>query len=274
MSFLDRLFRRQKPKSGPEVFEELLRDHLSRMKSQFAKVQGFATTKPHWDKLLSPDILTFTTSVMEREMKESRQDHKHHYQGRMFGDIYVVVSTIPVVNPAQAVTYFVGGYLACLDDLLISQPGFHHDYCDVAHWVFCYDGEQTAVHLTFLPAAKLVERQDMISLVAQDLMTAAEKSQMFGRKKDSSPKKESGPTCSTCGSRIDHFGFTSDDIKVTMSVTMGRGSVSESKIATFEAMMKSVGGRCPQCKAICCAQCYGDHQQKCPHCGSRMPDFR
>ena len=69
MSFLDRLFRRQKPKSGPGVFEELLRNHLSRMKSQFAKAQGFAITEPHWDKLLSPDILTFTTSVMEHDMK-------------------------------------------------------------------------------------------------------------------------------------------------------------------------------------------------------------
>jgi len=174
MSFLDRLFRRQKPKSGPEVFEELLRDHLSRMKSQFAKVQGFATTKPHWDKLLSPDILTFTTSVMEREMKESRQDRKHHYQGRMFGDIYVVVSTIPVVNPAQAMTHFKEGYTTFIDGLL-NEPGFDSVRSDLAHWVFCYDGQHSAVHLTFVPAKNL---EDFILVVAQDLMTAAEKFKM------------------------------------------------------------------------------------------------
>jgi hypothetical protein len=86
--------------------------------------------------------------------------------------------------------------------------------------------------------------------------------------------KVSGPVCSSCGSKIDHFGFTPDDWKVTTSVSVGRRSASEGKTTAFEAMMKSVGGRCPQCGAICCAQCYGNHQQMCPHCGSRIPDFR
>ena len=84
----------------------------------------------------------------------------------------------------------------------------------------------------------------------------------------------SGPVCSSCGSKIDHFGFTPDDHKVTTSMSIGRGGASKDKVAAFETMMKSVGGRCPQCEAVCCAQCYGDHQQKCPHCGSRIPDFR
>jgi hypothetical protein len=144
------------------------------MKSQFARVQGFSAVEPHWNKLLRPDILTFSTSAIEQEMKRSLQDRKHHHQGQKFEGLYVVVSTIPEVNPAQAMTYFAGGYTAFVDSLL-NEPGFDPVNYNLAHWVCCYDGRQTGVHLTFLPAEKV---ENSIIVVAQDLMTVIEKSKM------------------------------------------------------------------------------------------------
>ena len=163
-----------KAREGTEVIEEFLRRHLSRLKNQFARVRGFAVMEPRWNKLLRHDILTVTVDVIEQEMEKSLQHHKHYYQSRKFGDIQVVVSTVPAVNPVQTMAYFAGGYIAFLDTLL-NEPSFDPDSSDLAHWVFCDDGKQKGVHLTFLPA-KYVD--NFIVVVAQDLMTAAEKSKM------------------------------------------------------------------------------------------------
>lgn len=161
-----------------EIIEQSLRQHLSRMNSQYTTVSGFHAMKTRWEKLLRPDILAFVTSTIDQELRKSLTDYLHHYQARRFGDIYVAVSTIPAVNPSEARTYFECGYFGFID-LLFNECDYGVGNLDLAHWIFCYDGKQQVVHLTFMPAMKMIKTQgsNTISVLAQDLMTVAERLQ-------------------------------------------------------------------------------------------------
>lgn len=161
-----------------KIFEQSLRQHLSRMERNCATAKGFHIMKPLWDNLLRPDILAFATSSIDQELKKSLADQLHHYQARRFEDIYVAVSTIPVVNPSEARAFFGCGYFGFMD-VLLNECGYGAGDLHLAHWIFCYDGRQQAVHLTFMPAAKMSRAQgpNIIGVLAQDLMTVAEKSQ-------------------------------------------------------------------------------------------------
>ena len=161
-----------------EIIEQSLRQHLSRINSHYATTSGFHAMKTRWDKLLRPDILAFAVSTIDQELRKSLTDHLHHYQARRFGDIYVAVSTIPAVNPSEARAYFDYGYFGFID-LLFNECDYGVGNLDLAHWIFCYDGKQQVVHLTFMPAMKMIKTQgsNTISVLAQDLMTVAERSQ-------------------------------------------------------------------------------------------------
>lgn len=189
MGFLDRLFGRSKPeqvstmgndqqREALKIFEQSLRQHLSRMKRNYATAKGFHVMKTLWDKLLRPDILAFATSAIDQELRKSLADHLHHYQARRFGDIYVAVSTIPAVNPSEVRAYFGCGYFGFMD-VLLNECGYGTRDLHLTHWIFCYDGRQQAVHLTFMPAMKMFETQgpNTIAVLAQGLMTVAERSQ-------------------------------------------------------------------------------------------------
>lgn len=86
-----------------------------------------------------------------------------------------------------------------------------------------------------------------------------------------SAKERTGPPCKFCGSMIDHFGFTAADMRITMSVSVQGGGGSQE---SFMAMMRSVGGRCTVCNAVCCAKCYSDHERKCPTCANKISAFQ
>jgi hypothetical protein len=161
-----------------KMLEESLGQHLSRLKRNYATTKGFHAMKTLWEKLVRPDILAFATSVIVQEFRKSLADHLHHYQARRFGDIYLAVSTIPALDPDEARAYFGCGYSGFVD-VLLNECGYGVGDSHLAHWIFCCDGRQQAVHLSFMPAMKMIETQgpNTISVLAQDLMTLAERAQ-------------------------------------------------------------------------------------------------
>jgi len=79
---------------------------------------------------------------------------------------------------------------------------------------------------------------------------------------------KSGVKCHNCGSKIDHFGATPADAMQAIA-TMGQPDGGE----RHRALMRSIGGTCPQCRKVCCSQCYYDHRYVCPNCGEKIPDL-
>jgi len=174
--FLNRLLgrptKKELRKAALKSFEELLKKHVARTKSHFP------TMASHWNKLLLPDILAFSTSAIDEGLRKSIPGGHHHYLGRRFSGIYVAVSAIPTANLSLAKSFFSEGYTRFVD-VLLNEAGYTAGDCDLAHWILCFGEEQQIVHLTFLPAFDLLKSQDSNTRAvwAQDLMTEAEKQQ-------------------------------------------------------------------------------------------------
>lgn len=156
--------------------EALLKQHLSRLKTEYAQRHGFATMQSRWDKLLLPEVFAWSVNAMHCELQKSMIDGDHHAQGRRFEGLYVAVSTVPTMVLLKVKASFHGGYSGFLNSL-INTSGFTTEECDLAHWVYYTDGKEQMVHLTFLPSWNLIRTQGphTITVLAQDLMTEAEK---------------------------------------------------------------------------------------------------
>lgn len=74
--------------------------------------------------------------------------------------------------------------------------------------------------------------------------------------------------CGTCGSPIDHFGFTQGDAAQVLA-WRGQPGGDERR----QALMRSVGGTCPGCAGVCCSKCYHDQKFTCPGCQSKIPEL-
>lgn len=170
MNILKRLLKRGGSRGGPD-FDELLATHVSRMKGQFSPPPRM---EQRWARLLSLEVRRFTTAAMREQRKAALQSKTHHRRTRQFDEVKVVVSVIPSLSSVGAMAHFPEGYTALLNALL-NEPGFDSKRHDFAHWICCCQGEQAGLHLTFLPA-QTVHRPIMV--LAQDLMTDEEKSQM------------------------------------------------------------------------------------------------
>lgn len=152
-----------------KMVKDLAQRHLKRMAQQFKSRPGFKVTKSLVKNLLRRDVLTFTQEAVAEELRKSLLHDRHHWQSLWFGDLFLIVSTVPAVDIAEARRYFQGQYLAFVENQ-VQLEGTQLGKANVAHWVFCSDGSQMLVHLTFLPA-----KSGGMALLAQDMMTAAEK---------------------------------------------------------------------------------------------------
>jgi len=161
--------------SSIEYLEKSLKQHLSNMYRHYSSSKGFNKMKNKWDKLLRPEILEFTTSSIIKNIKDSLLNLKHNVKSQSFGYIYIVVSTLPVINTIKAKTYFSNGYFGFMDSQ-IQKSNYGIGNIDLAHWIICCDGKEQAIHLTFMVATK-DQGFGAINVLAQDLMTDSEKLQ-------------------------------------------------------------------------------------------------
>ena len=82
------------------------------------------------------------------------------------------------------------------------------------------------------------------------------------------PAAQESLKCNRCASAIDHFGFTQADAAQVLS---SRGQPNEVEIR--HALMRAVGGTCPQCGRIYCAKCYYDEDFSCPSCAAKISEL-
>ena len=122
------------------------------------------------------DILSFSSEAAFDEMRKSLQDGRHHYKSKKFEGIYVAVSALPTIDNSRCRELFGKGYTAFLN-VLLNESGFTAGDRDLAHWIYCYDGKQQKIHLTFLPSYELINTQgpQTVTTFAQDLMSKSVK---------------------------------------------------------------------------------------------------
>ena len=153
--------------------QNLIKNHLKRLTKDFGKHQSFATAKPDYDCLLRSDTLAITKAVVKKELQNSLRDDQHHWQTHRLSDLILIVSTVPATQVWAARSYFHPSYMEFLDTQL--RTIFTQEKkIIVAHWTFCSDGQRTGIHLTFIPK----DSKEGMTLLAQDLLTDAEKSQL------------------------------------------------------------------------------------------------
>jgi len=161
--------------SAASAIETHLQQHLANMKLTYSARKSISTVTLLWNKLLRPDILSFTINTIDQELRKSIDDKTHHFRCKEFNDIYLCVSTVPCSDLKRAGSFF-NGYLNFLNSVVYKanfQPGNSQDF-DLAHWIFCYGAEnrdaRASVHLSFFPGNKIA-----FAVLAQDLMTPEEK---------------------------------------------------------------------------------------------------
>jgi hypothetical protein len=160
-----------KMKQSPieKLIENTIRSHMDRMIQtvQNTPNSGLAS---HWQSLLSPPVLAFTQKKIATELQKSLANDEHSWKSHCIGGLFLILSTVPVVNPTYARTYFQGSYWKFLDTM-VQNSGIKIGSTNIAHWIYCYDGSRAGLHLTFLPKGGT-------AVVAQDLLTEVEKSQI------------------------------------------------------------------------------------------------
>lgn len=150
-------------------FDALTRDlierHIERMNQEFSDQPYFTCTEPVLEKLLQHDVLKFTQATIAKNFRKSLLDKQHYWDRRTIEDLFLVVSTVPDRLLEEARMYFKGGYLSFLDEQ-VRDTEFELGEVNIVNWIFCSDGEESAIHLTLLPFATRG-----FAILAQDLFT-------------------------------------------------------------------------------------------------------
>lgn len=149
--------------------EGIMRHHLSRLKDFLADNPRSAII-PICETLSLPHVFSYVQSIIAAISPESIAESQHCWKSQRANDIYLIVSAIPVTIPSRVKNYFDGGYLRFFDDR-IKDFAIQIGKVNIVHWIYCYDGIRTGVHLTIYP--KKGE-----PIIAYDLLTDSEKSQL------------------------------------------------------------------------------------------------
>ena len=157
------------PSPEEKLVEDSIRTHISRMIQAVQNTPNSAM-ELEWRRLLHPTILAFTQKTILKELQKSLSANQHLWQSRHFDDVYLIISTVPIVDPTKARNYFQGGYLKFFD-AQVQNSTIPIGSCNFAHWIYCCDGNRAGLHLTFLPKGGT-------AVLALELLSDVEKSQL------------------------------------------------------------------------------------------------
>ncbi len=154
------------PSPQDRTAEDLMRRHL-------ARVVESATVQPHpavsvCRALASPAILEWIRNSIAMNRSKSLAGDREYTDSTQIDGLCLLVTTVPKVFPEQARAYFPHGYIVFVD-AQIQQAGFRIGAADIAHWIYCHDGDEAGVHLTLF----LTKGTPVVPL---DLLTQKERS--------------------------------------------------------------------------------------------------
>lgn len=165
------------PEDDLAVIANTLQGHFSRMQDYYG---SFKLMWPLWNRLITGEILDFTTRKILVGLKKAIETDTHVHSARLFEGLYVCISVIPKYDKAIARQYFKDGYEVFLDEQL-TESGYGMGEIDFAHWIFCYQPEENqSISLTYIPSLKFsgLHEGEVTVLQATDFYSDAEKEKL------------------------------------------------------------------------------------------------
>lgn len=160
--------------NSPEGVKALLKEHIVRLNRMFQGKPGERENLRFIQQVLTDDMLTFAIDQIVQKIPEALTEKRALQSTETFGEWFMAVSICPWLNPEDVKANLGQEYMELLNELAgpaLSTPGGKN----IAHWVYCSNGNQAAAHLTLMPNPKGTYKGAVV--LAQDLLTPRERQQ-------------------------------------------------------------------------------------------------
>jgi len=244
---------------SPESVKELLKAHIVRLNGMYRGKPDEQQSLRFIQQVLNNDLLTFAVDQIAQKIPNAMAEKKVLQSTGTFGEWFMAVSICPWFKPEDVKANLGQGYMELLNGLAgpaLNTPGGKN----IAHWVYCSNGNQASVHLTMMPNPKGSSKGTVV--LAQDLLTPQER-QKVGLPPQGgvstyveSPRKPVPGTCYQCH-------------KSLQGIASGAYSGAD-----MTAMMERIPYACKSCGTQFCANCTVQIKKEkngiCPYCGRNI----
>ena len=155
---------------GDDVIKATLVAHLNRTVEQYAGKPGWDVTQSMVAHLAEGEHVDWAVSTLAALGTRASVEGSLTTQPRRSEDLVLACTAVPGKSTAECREHFgqhgYGGYLQALAET----SGFLPGQRSFAHWVYCPDAADGAIHLTVLPAST-----DGLLILAVDMLTPDER---------------------------------------------------------------------------------------------------
>jgi hypothetical protein len=175
-TFKDELQLQAKPLSeeswkSAAIVRGLLQEHIVRLSQMFQGKPKEQENLRFIQGVIADDLLAFAVDQITQKMPAAYAEKKISHATSEFGEWFIAITLCPWLTPAEVKTHLGQGYMKLLDELTrpaLNVPGGRN----VAHWIYCSNGERAGVHLTLIPNPQGLYKE--VVVLAQDLLTLQE----------------------------------------------------------------------------------------------------
>lgn len=237
----------------------LLKAHIVRLNGMYRGKPDEQESLRFIQQVLNNDLLTFAVDQMAQKIPEALAEKKVLQSTGTFGDWFMAVTISPWFKPEDVKANLGQEYMELLNDLAgpaLNTTGGKN----IAHWVYCSNGNQASVHLTMMPNPKGSSKGTVV--LAQDLLTPQERQKVGLPPQGSvstyveSPRKPVPGTCYQCHKSLQGISA---------------GAYSGSNMVD---MMERIPYACKSCGTDFCINCMSEIKKEtnktCPYCGRNI----
>ena len=138
---------------SPESVKGLLKAHIVRLNGMYRGKPGEQESLRFIQQVLNDDLLTFAVDQIAQKIPEALAEKKVLQSTGTFGEWFMAISICPWFKPEDVKANLGQEYMELLNRLAgpaLNTPGGKN----IAHWVYCSNGNQASVHLTMMPNPK------------------------------------------------------------------------------------------------------------------------
>lgn len=159
---------------APDGVRKMLEVHIARLSKLFQGRPEEQETLRFIRRIVADELLTYAVDQISQKMPESLAEKKAIHTTGELGEWFMAITICPWLKPEEVKAHLGQGYMELLDTLTrsgLNMPGGRN----IAHWIYCSDGEQAAAHLTLIPNPQGTYIGAVV--LAQDLLTPLERQQ-------------------------------------------------------------------------------------------------
>jgi hypothetical protein len=174
--------------------EQLLRSYLEQLKSDYGERRGADQLSQLCAQLQEGELLGFVVNSISENLAQALSDKTPHEGDKLFtrfaeSGYFIAVTIFPWLTPKEVIKFSGEPYSRKLMELATQMTVFDFrspqeaalgilPWTHLAHWIYCCDGKNANVYLTLMPEAANPEADRTISIVADELLSSAERRQM------------------------------------------------------------------------------------------------